>query len=118
MKKIYSILLIAAALPAFSSCLKDLDTLPLNETDTTSETAYESENSYLQGLAYINAYWCFVSQTDPGTADIVAPDAGQSELLRQVINLEEMTTDSFKCTWTGDPYVPDLKTIIVYRCLH
>ena len=108
MKKIYSILLIAAALLAFSSCLKDLDTLPLNETDTTSETAYESENSYLQGLAYINAYWCFVSQTDPGTADIVAPDAGQSELLRQVINLEEMTTDSFKCTWTGDPYVPDL----------
>ena len=108
MKKIYNILLIAAALLAFSSCLKDLDTLPLNATDTTSETAYESENSYLQGLAYINAYWCFVSQTDPGSADIVAPDAGQSELLRQVINLQEMTTDSFKCTWTGDSYVPDL----------
>lgn len=128
MKKIYNLLIVAAALLSLSSCLKDLDTLPLNETDTTSETAYESENSYLQGLAYINAYWCFVSQTDPGSADIVAPDAGQSELLRQFINLQEMTTDSFKCTWTGDSYVPDLcynnwtssntgSNIVYTRCL-
>lgn len=108
MKKIYIILAIAAAALTLASCIQDLNTLPLNETDTTSETAYDSENSYLQGLTYINAYWIFVSQTDPGSADIVAPDAGQSELLRQVINLQEMTTDSFKCTWTGDPYVADL----------
>ena len=93
---------------AATSCLGDLDTTPLNETDTTSEDAYASESSYLAGLSYINAYWCFVSQTDPGSADITAPDAGQSELLRQVINLQEMTADSFKCTWTSDPYVPDL----------
>ncbi len=93
---------------AATSCLGDLDTTPLNETDTTSEDAYASESSYLAGLSYINAYWCFVSQTDPGSADITAPDAGQSELLRQVINLQEMTADSFKCTWTSDSYVPDL----------
>lgn len=108
MKNIYRILIAAAAALAAASCIGDLDTLPLNETDTTSETAYESENSYLQGLAYINAYWAFVSQTDPGSSDIVAPDPGQSELLRQFINLQEMTTDSFKCTWTSDSYVPDL----------
>ena len=59
------------------------------------------------GLANINDYWSFVSQTDPGSADIVAPDAGQSELLRQFINLQEMSTDSFKCTW-GDSYVADI----------
>lgn len=108
MKNIFRILSAAAIALMFSSCLGDLDTLPLNKTDNTSESAYENEESYLMGLAYINAYWSFVSQTDPGTADIVAPDAGQSELLRQFLNLEEMTTDSFKCTWTGDPYVPDL----------
>ena len=128
MKKIYSILFVLMALLASTSCLKDLDTLPLNETDTTSSTAYADESSYLAGLAYINAYWSFVSQTDPGQADIVAPDAGQSELLRQFINLQEMTTDSFKCTWTGDSYVPDLcynkwtssnagTTITYTRCL-
>ena len=107
MKNIYRILLVALAVLSAASCLKDLDTLPLNETDTTSETAYADANSYLMGLAYINAYWSFVSQTDPGSADIVAPDAGQSELLRQFINLQEMSTDSFKCTW-GDSYVADI----------
>ena len=107
MKNIYRILLVALAVLTAASCLKDLDTLPLNETDTTSETAYADANSYLMGLAYINAYWSFVSQTDPGSADIVAPDAGQSELLRQFINLQEMSTDSFKCTW-GDSYVADI----------
>ena len=107
MKNIYRILLVALAVLSAASCLKDLDTLPLNETDTTSETAYADAISYLMGLAYINAYWSFVSQTDPGSADIVAPDAGQSELLRQFINLQEMSTDSFKCTW-GDSYVADI----------
>ena len=65
MKNIYRILLVALAVLSAASCLKDLDTLPLNETDTTSETAYADANSYLMGLAYINAYWSFVSQTDP-----------------------------------------------------
>ena len=108
MKKIYSILFVAIALLSATSCLKDLDTLPLNLTDPISETAYADENSYLMGLAYVNAYWVFVSQTDPGSADISAPDAGQSELLRQVLNLQEMTADTFKCVWTSDSYVPDL----------
>ncbi|MBR1576262.1 MAG: RagB/SusD family nutrient uptake outer membrane protein [Bacteroidales bacterium] len=107
MKKIYSLLFVAVALLSATSCLKDLDTLPLNLTDPISETAYADENSYLMGLAYVNAYWAFVSQTDPGSADISAPDAGQSELLRQFLNLQEMSTDSFKCTW-GDSYVADL----------
>jgi hypothetical protein len=89
MKNIFRILSAAALALMFSSCLGDLDTLPLNKTDNTSESAYENEESYLMGLAYINAYWSFVSQTDPGTADIVAPDAGQSELLRQFLNLFE-----------------------------
>jgi len=108
MKNIYRILMAALVALWSTSCLGDLDTLPLNETDTTSETAYDSEESYLMGLAYINAGWCFVSQTDPGNADISVDDAGQSELLRQFLNLQEMTADTFKCTWGGDPYVSDL----------
>ena len=45
MKNIYRILLVALAVLSAASCLKDLDTLPLNETDTTSETAYADANS-------------------------------------------------------------------------
>ena len=39
MKKIYNLIFAAAVVLSLSSCLKDLDTLPLNETDFTSESA-------------------------------------------------------------------------------
>ena len=64
MKNIFRILSAAAIALVCNACLGDLDTLPLNETDNTSETAYENEDSYLMGLAYVNAYWSFVSQTE------------------------------------------------------
>ena len=56
MKKIYNLIFAAAVVLSLSSCLKDLDTLPLNETDFTSESAYADTDSYLKGLSYINAY--------------------------------------------------------------
>lgn len=87
-----------------TACLGDLDTLPLNDTDFTSEKAYSSEGSYLEGLAYINAYWLFVSQGDPGSSDLDFSDAGQSELCRQYMLLNELPTGSFSCSW-GDDYI-------------
>ena len=108
MKKIYSILALAAALSLATSCFKSLDTLPLDPTEFTSENAYTSAESYLQGLSYINAYYSFVSQGDPGSSDLNFSDAGQSELLRQYINLNEMSADALKCAW-GDPYVDDIQ---------
>ena len=108
MKNIYRILIAALAALIATSCLGDLDTQPIDESINTSEKAYADESSYLMGLAYINAYWCFVSQTAPDNSDITAPDAGQGELLRQFVNLQEMTADALKCTWGGDPYVADL----------
>ena len=108
MKKFLIILIPAVIAFLSTSCVKDLDTLPLNETDATSETAYADETAYLQGLAYINAYYSFVSPSKPDQSDLDFDDAGQSELLRQYINLNEMSTDSFKCTW-GDDYIGDLQ---------
>ncbi len=102
MKK-YTTILAIAILSLFVSCVKDLDTLPLNETDFTSEKAYENAESYLKGLAYINAYWAFVSQNDAGSSDIEVENAGQSELCRQYMILNELTTDELK-TWWGDGY--------------
>ena len=99
---------VALSTVILGACVNDLDTLPLNETDATSETAYKTEDDYLKGLAYINAYYSFVSQGDPGSSDLNFSDAGQSELVRQYINLNEMCADSFKCVW-GDSYVSDLQ---------
>ncbi|MGM9735431.1 MAG: RagB/SusD family nutrient uptake outer membrane protein [Candidatus Cryptobacteroides sp.] len=91
-----------------SACLGDLDTQPLNETDFTSENAYESPSSYLNALAYINGYYMLVGQDDPGSNDLGFSDAGQSEFLRQWLNLNEMTCDAMKCVW-GDSYLTDLQ---------
>ena len=96
MKKIFNNIMILMAAFALVSCVGDLNTLPLNEADATSETAYADADSYLSGLSYINAYWSFVSQSDPGSSDLSFSDAGQSELLRQFCNLNELSTDSFK----------------------
>ena len=108
MKKIYTFIAVSAVLSLATSCFKSLDTQPLDPTEYTSETAYANVDSYLQGLAYINAYYSFVSQGDPGSSDLNFSDAGQSELLRQYINLNEMSVDALKCAW-GDSYVSDLQ---------
>lgn len=105
---IYNVIMVAAALVMTASCVKDLNTLPLNETDATSETAYSSPSSYLNGLAYIYGYWGLVSQNDPGSSDISVSDAGQSELCRMYMVLNELSADSFKIIW-GDNYIAPIQ---------
>lgn len=107
--KIFEKILLFSLAIVLSSCLGDLDTLPLNKTDFTSENAYENEASYLNALAYINGYYMMVGQDDPGANDLGFDDAGQSEFLRQWFNMNEMSCDALKCVW-GDPYVSALQT--------
>ena len=108
MKIINKILILSFAAILFSSCLKDLDTLPLNTTDFTSENAYANEENYLKALSYINGYYMLVGQDDPGNNDLGFSDSGQSEFLRQWINMNEMTCDGLKCVW-GDSYLTELQ---------
>lgn len=68
------------------------------------------------------------AKTNPGKADIAVDDAGQSELVRQYMVLNEMSVDALKCTW-GDSYIvelqnnswsatPNASTLAVYtRCM-
>ena len=108
MKFINKLFILSVAAILFSSCLKDLDTLPLNTTDFTSENAYANEDSYLKALAYINGYYMLVGQDDAGNNDLGFSDSGQSEFLRQWINMNEMTCDGLKCVW-GDSYLTELQ---------
>ena len=108
MKLINKISILALAL-MFSSCLGDLNTVPLKKTDMLAGDAYSSDASYLNALAYINGYYMLVGQSDAGANDLGYKDAGQSEFLRQWHCLNEMTTDALKCVW-GDTYVPELCT--------
>lgn len=106
MKKIYYILATAVTTVLFAACTKDLNTLPLNPTDTTSETAYTSEeSSYLNGLARI--YLQFVNCD---LTDLQLTDGGASELIRAYWSLNEVPTDAAKCAWNGDAWVAAINT--------
>jgi hypothetical protein len=101
--KITNILLPFAAAALTTSCLGDLDTLPLNESDSTSETAYgNEEKNYLAGLTKI--YWNFAN-----TSDLAVDDGGASELVRAFWSLQEISADAVKCAW-GDAWVSAINT--------
>jgi len=106
-KYIYSLAILMSAM-TLNSCIGDLDTMPLNETDKTAEQVYVTLGDFEKGLAYIYGSFSLVSQSDPGSADINVGDAGASELVRQYMVLNEMSVGALKCVW-GDAYVADLQ---------
>ena len=99
-KNIFSAVAAAAMLTA---CVGDLNTIPLNPTDVTSETAYGAEEEgYVQGLTKI--YFQLVSNN---TQDLQVADGGASEFIRAFWSTQEVTADAAKCAW-GDAWVNDL----------
>lgn len=89
-----------------TACVGDLDTLPLNPSDSTSETVYGvDESGYVAGLTKL--YFIFVSNE---TTDLQVSDAGASELLREFWTVQEVTTDACKCAWENDAWVRAMNT--------
>ena len=98
-----NILSAVAAATMFTACIGDLDTIPLNKTDVTSESAYgANEEGYVQGLTKI--YFQLVSNN---TQDLAVADGGASEFIRAFWSTQEVTADAAKCAW-GDAWVNDL----------
>ena len=103
MKKIIYISLISVAL---ASCVRDLDTLPLNATDPISEYVYgTSEEAYVTGLTRL--YFQFVTND---LTDLQSMDGGASEIIRAFWSVQETTTDAAKCSWGNDAWVRALNT--------
>jgi hypothetical protein len=96
-----------AVLTAFlTSCVDDLDTLPLNKTEPVSEYVYgTSREAYLAGLTKL--YFQFVSND---LTDMQSMDGGASELVRAFWSVQETTTDEAKCAWENDAWVRALNT--------
>lgn len=101
MKKRYISILVTAGILSFNSCISDLDTLPLNDADQTSESAYTTPESYLEGLAKV--YFNFAN-----TSDLTVEDAGASELVRAFWTLQEVSCDACKSAWANDSWVNDI----------
>ena len=101
-KNIFSAVAAAAMLTA---CVGDLNTIPLNPTDVTSETAYGADEAgYVQGLTKI--YFQFVSNRTKED-NLEVGDGGASEFIRAFWSTQEITADAAKCAW-GDAWVNDL----------
>jgi hypothetical protein len=105
MKRLFKLIGITSAFLALAtSCLKDLDQVPLNQTDVTSENAYDNtELPYLNGLTKI--YFEMVSND---LTDLNIGDGGASELIRAYWSLNETSTDEAKCAWGDDAWVRDI----------
>ncbi|EKD31275.1 MAG: hypothetical protein ACD_77C00349G0007 [uncultured bacterium] len=108
MKKI-SILLSVLSLSLFAtSCLKDLDTKPLDEKTFTVDKAYADQVAYKQGLAKIYSVMAVSGQDGAGSTDITGLDPGNSQFLRSLWNLQVVSTDECKNGWGNDSWVPEL----------
>lgn len=96
----------AGASMLFTACIGDLDTLPLNPSDSTSETVYGADESgYIAGLTKL--YFNFVSNE---TTDLQVSNAGASELVRAFWTVQEVTSDACKCAWENDAWVRAMNT--------
>ncbi len=97
-----------------TSCTKDLDIVPKDDDDFTSEVFYQNPNSYKQFLAKIYGGLALTGQSNvAGSSDLGSGpgtvDEGFSQYLRGYWQLQELPTDEALIAW-GDPTIPDLNT--------
>ena len=89
-----------------TSCIRNLDTMPLNATDPISEYVYGTdENAYISGLARL--YFQFATND---LTDLQSMDGGASEIVRAFWSVQETSTDAAKCAWGNDAWVRALNT--------
>ena len=102
MKKVYILTIVLS----LASCVRDLDTMPLNATDPISEYVYGAdEEAYVSGLARL--YFQFVTND---LTDLQNMDGGASEIIRAFWSVQETSTDAAKCSWGNDAWVRALNT--------
>ncbi|MGF7140348.1 RagB/SusD family nutrient uptake outer membrane protein [Roseimarinus sediminis] len=105
--KIY-VLVVFATLFAMTSCLNDLNTIPLDDDVTTSATVYDNPEAYRQVLAKVYAGLATTGQEGPaGIPDVGGIDEGFSSYLRGYWNLQELPTEEAVTGW-GDDGLVDL----------
>jgi len=109
MKKIIFLSAITAAfLFLFSSCMDDLDTVPLDDTEVTAAEIFEDPEAYSQILAKLYAGLAVSGQQGPaGMADISGIDEGFGQYLRGQFYHQVMTTDEAVIGW-DDETIRDL----------
>jgi hypothetical protein len=96
----YLSIIVLAALFAITSCVNDLDTVPIDEDVVTSETVYEDANNYINVLAKLYAGLAVSGQQGPsGMNDLSGLDEGFGQYLRALWHAQQLTTDEAVIGW-------------------
>ncbi|SMO91328.1 Starch-binding associating with outer membrane [Saccharicrinis carchari] len=104
------ILGMALVVAGLSSCVNDLDTIPLDKNTITSATFYDNPESYRQVLAKIYGGLSLTGQVGPdGDQDVLGIDEGASNYIRAYWYMQDMTTEMALWIWS-DPGIPELQT--------
>ena len=117
MKKIFSkyIMWFAAVTLTFgaSSCVDDLDTVPIDKDDLVSEKVFGDKiEPYQEALAKIYAGLVIGgNQGGDWEQDVVGIDGGsQASFIRVLWNMQELASDMAHCCW-NDPGIPDFNHV-------
>ncbi len=99
----YIILVITAVVIAFSSCMKDLDTVPLDDNEVTAADIFDDPNAYREILAKLYAGLAVSGQEGPaGMADISGIDEGFGQYLRALYYHQVLSTDEAVIGWDDE----------------
>lgn len=107
------IFVIGLMITGLTSCLDDLNTIPLDEDELVSEVVFGSEiGPYKELLAKIYAGLAISGNSaGDGDPDVAGVDGGsQASFLRGLWNLQQLPTDETHCAW-NDVGLPDLNHI-------
>ncbi len=99
---------LAGLLVSVTSCIKDLDTVPIDPDVITAASVFEDPDSYEQVLAKLYAGLAVSGQQGPaGMGDILGIDEGFGQYLRGYWYMQELTTDEAVIAW-NDQTIKDL----------
>jgi starch-binding outer membrane protein, SusD/RagB family len=92
-----------------SSCVKDLDVVPIDPNKILAGNLNDDPAYMQQALAKVYASFTIAGQGANGGPDIAASDDNFFTTTRALWNLQEITTDEAICAW-GDVGISDLNT--------
>ena len=96
---------------ALTSCTKNLNREPANTN--TADLQYATAAGYKQVLAKVYGSYALISSTGTGASDISVSgisDVGETDFIRLLFNMQELTTDNAICAW-NDPYLQPLHNL-------
>ena len=96
MKK-YILMFMVGCLGLMTSCIGDLDTMPLDDNNLVTEKVYSSKEGYMGVLAKCYASLILTGQQggDGGDGDLEGANEGYSGYTRLLFYLQEQCTDNF-----------------------